>query len=232
VPIVEVGDEAYGRWRATNVRAQKQFGFVMAVASVPLGDVTSDQMRVLGELASAYGDGTIRVTPDQDLVFRWVNVCDLRQLYRRLAAAGLGLAEGGTVADVTSCPGAESCRLAVTQSRGLGRLLEDQLRARPDLIAAADGARIKISGCPNGCGLHHIATFGFRAACGGSGRARCRSALVSIGGGTRSKWRSASRCEDPAPHSGSRGAVDQLCAPAPAGRVGDGVLRQRGSRRS
>jgi len=121
-------------------------------------------MRVLGELARAYGDGAIRVTPDQDLVFRWVNVCDLRQLYRRLAAAGLGLADGGTVADVTSCPGAESCRLAVTQSRGLGRLLEDQLRARPDLIAAADGARIKISGCPNGCGQHHVASIGFTGA--------------------------------------------------------------------
>ena len=50
----------------------------------------------------------------------------------------------------------------MTQSRGLGRLLEDHLRARPDLIAAADGARIKISGCPNGCGQHHIATIGFQ----------------------------------------------------------------------
>ena len=92
-------------------------------------------MRVLGELARAYGDGTVRVTPDQNLVFRWVNACDVRQLYKRVAAAGLGLAEAGNVADVASCPGAESCRLAVTQSRGLGRLLEDQLRARPDLIA-------------------------------------------------------------------------------------------------
>ena len=84
----------------------------------------------------------MRVTPDQDLVFRWVSACRRAAvLYRRLAAAGLGLAEAATIADVASCPGAESCRLAVTQSRGLGRLLEDHLRARPDLIAAADGAR-------------------------------------------------------------------------------------------
>ena len=96
----------------------------------------------------------------------------MRQLYRRLAAAGLGLAEAGTIADVTSCPGAESCRLAVTQSRGLGRLLEDHLRARPDLIAAADGARIKISGCPNGCGQHHIATIGFQGSVRRLGGAR------------------------------------------------------------
>src|SRR6202040_2975954 len=122
----------------------------------------SEQMRVIGELARAYGDGTIRVTADQDLVFRWVSASDVREVYRRLAAAGLGLAEAGTIADVTSCPGAESCRLAVTQSRGLGRLLEESLRARPDLIEAADGARIKISGCPNGCGQHTVATIGFQ----------------------------------------------------------------------
>ena len=117
----------------------------------------------------------MRVTADQDLVFRWVRVGDVRELYRRLAAAGLGLAEAATIADVTSCPGAESCRLAVTQSRGLGRLLEEHLRARPDLIAAADGAHIKISGCPNGCGQHHIATIGFQGSVRRVGRAPCRS---------------------------------------------------------
>jgi sulfite reductase (NADPH) hemoprotein beta-component len=173
----------YARWRATNVFAQKQVGFVMAVASVPLGDLTSEQMRVLGELARAYGDGTIRVSPDQDLLFRWVNTTDVRQLYRRLAAAGLGLAEAGTIADVASCPGAETCRLAVTQSRGLGRLLEEQLRARPDLIAAADGARIKISGCPNGCGLHHIATIGFQGSVRRLGSRAVPQYFVMVGGG-------------------------------------------------
>jgi len=183
VPLFQAGDEIYARWRGTNVHAQKQFGYVMAVASVPLGDLTSEQMRVLGELARAYGDGTIRVTPDQDLLFRWVNVCDVRQLYRRLAAAGLGLAEAGTIADVASCPGAETCRLAVTQSRGLGRLLEEHLRARPDLIAAADGARIKISGCPNGCGLHHIATIGFQGSVRRLGSRAVPQYFVMVGGG-------------------------------------------------
>jgi sulfite reductase beta subunit-like hemoprotein len=183
LPVFQAGDEAYARWRVTNVLAQKQFGFVMAIASVPLGDLSSEQMRVLGELARAYGDGTIRVTPDQDLVFRWVNTCDLRQLYRRLAAAGLALAEAGTIADVTSCPGAETCRLAVTQSRGLGRMLEDHLRARPDLIAAADGARIKVSGCPNGCGLHHIATIGFQGSVRRLGSRAVPQYFVMVGGG-------------------------------------------------
>jgi len=193
VPVFQAGDEAYARWHVTNVRAQKQFGYVMAVASVPLGDLTSDQMRVLGELARAYGDGTIRVTADQDLLFRWVNSCDVRQLYRRLAAAGLGLAEAGTIADVASCPGAETCRLAVTQSRGLGRLLEDHLRARPDLIAAADGARIKISGCPNGCGLHHIATIGFQGSVRRLGSRAVPQYFVMVGGGAHDRGASFGR---------------------------------------
>jgi sulfite reductase (NADPH) hemoprotein beta-component len=183
-PVYMPGDDAYIRWRATNVRPQKQFGYVMATATVPLGDLTSEQMRVLGELARAYGDGTVRVTLDQDLVFRWVSVGDLRELYRRLSAASLGLSEAATIADVTSCPGAESCRLAVTQSRGLGRLLEDHLRARPDLIAAADGARIKISGCPNGCGQHHIATIGFQGSVRRVGSRAVPQYFVMVGGGT------------------------------------------------
>jgi sulfite reductase beta subunit-like hemoprotein len=210
VPLLQPGDEAYARWRATNVRAQKQFGYVMAVASVPLGDLTSGQMRVIGELARAYGDGTIRVTADQDLLFRWVNSCDVRQLYRRLAAAGLGLAEAGTIADVTSCPGAESCRLAVTQSRGLGRLLEDHLRARPDLIAAADGARIKISGCPNGCGLHHIATIGFQGSVRRLGSRAVPQYFVMVGGGAHDRGASFGRLAAKIPARRVPQAVERL----------------------
>src|SRR5207249_8701340 len=93
VPLLQIGDEAYARWRATNVRPQKQFGYVIATATVPLGDLTSAQMRVLGELSRAYGDGSVRVTIDQDLLFRWIDSSNARQLYRRLAAAGLGLAD-------------------------------------------------------------------------------------------------------------------------------------------
>jgi sulfite reductase (NADPH) hemoprotein beta-component len=183
LPMLQPDDDAYARWRETNVRPQKQFGYSLVTATIPLGDMSSEQMRVLGELARAYGDGEVRVTPDQNLVFRWVNACDLRQLYRRLAAAGLALAEAGTIADVCSCPGAESCRLAVTQSRGLGRLLEEHLRARPDLIAKADGARIKMSGCPNGCGQHHIATLGFQGSVRRVNGRAVPQYFVMVGGG-------------------------------------------------
>ncbi len=105
LPVFLSSDESYLRWRTTNVRPQKQFGFVTATATIPLGDFTSEQMRVLAELSEAYADGSVRITVDQDLVFRWVAVGDLHDLYRRLGAASLGLAEASTVADVTSCPG-------------------------------------------------------------------------------------------------------------------------------
>jgi sulfite reductase beta subunit-like hemoprotein len=182
-PLLQVAGDSYARWRETNVRPQKQFGFTTAIVTIPLGDLTSAQLRVMAELARAYSDGTVRVTMEQDLVFRWVTPANLRPLYRRLAAAGLGLAGAETIADVVSCPGAESCRLAVTQSRGLGRLLEDHLRARPELAAAASAARIKISGCPNGCGQHHIASIGFQ---GSVRRLESRAVpqyFVMVGGG-------------------------------------------------
>jgi sulfite reductase beta subunit-like hemoprotein len=208
-PLIRSGDEAYARWRSTNVRPQKQFGYVLPIAAVPLGDLTGAQLRVLGELSRAYGDGTVRVTTEQDLLFRWVQECDVRQLYQRLAAAGLGAAEAGSVADVTSCPGAESCRLAVTQSRGLGRVLEEHLRARPDLVSAADGARIKISGCPNGCGQHHIATIGFQGSVRRLGSRAVPQYFVMLGGGI----------------TDTGAAFGRLAAKIPARRIVDAVDR-------
>jgi sulfite reductase beta subunit-like hemoprotein len=208
-PVFNVGDEALVRWRSTNVRPQKQFGFVIATATVPLGDLTGEQMRVLAELSRAYADGSVRVTIDQNLLFRWVNSSDVRQLYRRLAAASLDRAEAGRVADVLSCPGAESCRLAVTQSRGLGRLLEEHLRARPDLIAAADGARIKISGCPNGCGQHHVATIGFQGSVRRIGGRAVPQYFVLVGGAVTDRGASFGR----------------LAAKVPARRIPDVVER-------
>jgi sulfite reductase beta subunit-like hemoprotein len=177
--------------------------------TVPLGDLTSAQMRVLAELSRAYSDGTVRVTSDQDLVLRWVSASNLRPLYRRIAAAGLGLAGAETIADVASCPGAESCRLAVTQSRGLGRVLEDHLRARPDLVAVADGARIKISGCPNGCGQHHIATLGFQGSVRRLGSRAVPQYFVMVGGGA----------------AGSEASFGRLAAKIPARRLTEAVDR-------
>jgi sulfite reductase beta subunit-like hemoprotein len=134
----------------------------VAFIRLPLGDITAGQLRIVAALGDAYGDGTVRLTPDQNVFIRWVEEKDLPHLFARLARAGLADPDASTVADVTSCPGAESCRLAVTQSRGLGRALTDALAARSDLVGDAATATVKISGCPNGCGQHHVATIGFQ----------------------------------------------------------------------
>jgi sulfite reductase (NADPH) hemoprotein beta-component len=178
-----VRSEDAARWLRTNVRPQKQDGYSVVTVTLPLGDFTGAQMRVLADLALAYGDGSVRVTHDQDLILRWIRTSDVRELHRRLDAAGLGLPGAGTLADVTSCPGAESCKLAVTQSRGLGRLLGDRLRERPDLVAAVPGLGIKISGCPNGCGQHHIAGIGFQGSVRKLGDKVIPQYFVMVGGG-------------------------------------------------
>ena len=208
-PVLRVVSAEEQRWRRTNVRPQKQSGYAVALVTLPLGDFTSAQMRILAELAAAYGDGALRLTHDQDLLLRWVRVSDLAPLYARLLAASLALPGAATLADVTSCPGAEACRLAVTQSRGLGRLLSDQLRARPDLSDVVPGLNIKISGCPNGCGQHHIAGLGFQGSVRKLGGRAIPQYFVMVGGGV----------DDSGAHFG------RLAAKIPARRVATAVER-------
>jgi sulfite reductase beta subunit-like hemoprotein len=105
-------------------------------------------------------------------------------MYRRLQAAGLGAAGANTIGDVVSCPGAESCRLAVTQSRGLGSVLTEYLDSRPDFISLVQDGDIKISGCPNGCGQHHIAAIGFQGSVRKLGSRALPQYFVLVGGGT------------------------------------------------
>ena len=177
------GDAALAAWLATNVRRQRQLGFVTAAITLPLGDVTADQLRIIADLAHAYGDGTVRVTLTQDLLLRWVRGREAPELFRRLAAAGLGKDAAGTIADVVSCPGAESCKLAVTASRGIGRLVEAHLRSRPDLVASAPDLTVKVSGCPNGCSQHHIAGIGLQGSARKVGGRMVPQYFVLLGGG-------------------------------------------------
>ena len=182
-PMLPTMNGDYSHWLSTNVSKQKQSGYFFVNATIPLGDFTSQQMRILGDLATAFADGTIRITAEQNLVFRWVPTDAVPELYRQLAAAGMGLPDAGTIADVTSCPGAESCKLAVTQSRGLGKFLGDHLREHPELIATAPDLQIKISGCPNGCGRHHIAGLGFQGSVRKVAGKAVPQYFVMVGGG-------------------------------------------------
>ncbi len=183
-PRLAVHSEEFVKWSATNVRPQKQPGYAIVTVTTMLGDLSSAQMRLIGCLAAAHGDGLVRVTPGQNLVFRWVRIEEVAALYRSIAAGGLWRGGADTLADVTSCPGAESCRLAVTQSRGLGRALSETLDARQDLVSALPGLDIKISGCPNGCGQHHIAGIGFQGSLRKIGGRPAPHYFVMLGGGT------------------------------------------------
>jgi len=206
-------------WKATNVRSQRQEGYASVTVTVPLGDLTGAQLRVVADLAGAYGDGTVRVTHNQDLLFRWVRAVEVPELYRRLAAARLGLGGANTLADVTSCPGAEACRLAVTQSRGLGKLLGDHLRERADLVAAVPGLDIKISGCPNGCGQHHIAGLGFQGSVRKLGDKVVPQYFVMLGGGVDEARASFGRLAAKVPARRIPQVVERLVALYTAERV-------------
>ncbi len=176
-------DASFARWMRSNARAQKQPGYSIVTVTVPLGDLSGAQFRVLADLSSAFGDGAVRVSALQNLVFRWVPNAQVPALYQSIAAAGLGLPDADTIADVTSCPGAESCKLAVTQSRGLGLAVGDYLRDTPALIEMARDLDIKVSGCPNGCGQHHIAAIGFQGSLRKIDGKAVPQYFIQVGGG-------------------------------------------------
>jgi sulfite reductase (NADPH) hemoprotein beta-component len=161
--VLEVTD-AFAHWKRTNVRAQKQRGFSAVTVRLRRGDMTSAQLRGVARLARTYADGQVRLTIDQNLMLRFVADTRLALLYQELTALGLGEADARTIADVTSCPGAESCNLAVTSSRELASALTERLSApngSAEAVEACKQLTIKISGCPNSCGQHHIANIGF-----------------------------------------------------------------------
>src|SRR6266850_855134 len=175
--------DTYVRWLRRNVARQRQDAFYHVTVRLPLGDFTAGQMRVLADLAEAYADGSMRLTVEQNVLFRWVKKESLEPFYQRLAAAALSEPDALTLSDVVSCPGAESCRLAVTQSRGLGRVLTEYFSARPDLVDAVPSGNIRISGCPNGCGQHHIGSLGFQGSVRKVGGKALPQYFVLVGGG-------------------------------------------------
>ena len=153
--------DPFKRWEAANVVVGVAKGTVSAIAYARLGDVTAAQFRELAAVQRELG-ASVRITNRQNLVFRDLAAGQLPELYRRLE--GIGMAEPGAelARDVVSCPGADTCNLAVTQSRGLA----DDIGKALEKAGLADigGVRVNISGCTNSCGQHHIADIGFHGA--------------------------------------------------------------------
>ena len=154
--------EAFDAWYASNVYRQRQPGYVAATVTLPLGDATADQLRALADIARRFVKNTIRTTVEQNILFRWVSEADLPEFYRAIRAIGLGEADAGTIVDVTACPGTDTCKLGIASSRGLARELHYRLGEKSlQLDEAVKNLRIKVSGCFNSCGQHHIADIGF-----------------------------------------------------------------------
>ena len=152
----------FAQWLQSNVRYQRQEGYAVATVALPLGDITSAQLRALADLVRKYNHQTIRTTVEQNMVLRWVSLADLPALYDDLAAAGLGEAGAGSIVDIVACPGTDTCKLGISSSRGLAAELRNRLAEQSfKLDEEVRRLRIKVSGCFNSCGQHHIAELGF-----------------------------------------------------------------------
>ena len=152
--------EGFQEWYASNVQLQSQPGYAFVTITLPLGDITADQTRALADISRKYVKDTIRATVEQNIVLRWVTMTDLPALYRELKEIGLGDPGAESMVDITACPGTDSCKLGVSSSRGLAAHLRGHF-IEAGVQNEIKDFRIKISGCPNSCGQHHIANIGF-----------------------------------------------------------------------
>jgi len=162
VEIEPAGPDGFAAWKRTNVYAQRQPGYSTVTVALPLGDITAPQLRRLADIARKYVNETVRTTVEQNFVLRWVSDTDLAAVYEELAAAHLEEASANTIADITACPGTDTCKLGIASSRGLAAELRARIAERgAEIDEAVRGLHVKISGCFNSCGQHHVADIGF-----------------------------------------------------------------------
>lgn len=151
----------FRRWHAANVQAQRQAGYAMVTVRLPFGDVSAEALRLLSFASVQFADGRARTTNQQNVLLRWVPTDRLPDLFRILRAARLARPGAERLADVMACAGRDTCQIGITSSRGLGaaiaRLIEEEFADLSD----ERGLRVRISGCPNSCGHHHLASIGF-----------------------------------------------------------------------
>jgi sulfite reductase (ferredoxin) len=190
----ELGDPTrhgkdFSAWHRANVRPQSQPGYSVATVFLPLGDITSDQLRGLAAASRKYVRGTVRTTVAQNIIFRWVPDGDLPALFEDLKALRLALPFADTMADITACPGTDSCKLGIASSRGLAGVLHREFL---DGLEKGNGAggpprsdiSVKVSGCFNSCGQHHVANIGFFGTSKRKGQKVAPVLQVLIGGTT------------------------------------------------
>jgi sulfite reductase beta subunit-like hemoprotein len=154
----------FERFRAANVREQKQEDFVTVEVKVTRGDLTPEQFRDLAAIMRSYAGGYARTTVQQNFVLRWVRAESVYDVWRALGELGLGDAGSREINDVVSCPGTDSCKLGITSSMGLNEAVQERIEALDITDPLTRKLNVKISGCPNGCGQHHVGSIGFTGA--------------------------------------------------------------------
>jgi sulfite reductase beta subunit-like hemoprotein len=156
VTLTRKGD--FERWQDANAVRGVANGSVSAYAYAELGDITTAQFRALASIQRELG-AQVRLTNRQNLVFRDLADAQLPVLFERLGAIGMAQPGAELARDVVSCPGADTCNLSITQSRGLASAISTRLEEEG--LADVGGIRVNISGCMNSCGQHHMADIGF-----------------------------------------------------------------------
>ena len=157
-------DPEFQHWTETNVQAQKQDGYRLVTVKLPLGDIQAEQFHQLADLSRKYAGGRARITHQQNLAFRWIPEKALHEVWEELNRIGLGDSGAHEITDVVSCPGTDSCKLGITSSMGLGRVIASTLAEIDTDDPLVKQMHVKMSGCPNGCAQHHVADIGFHGA--------------------------------------------------------------------
>ena len=154
----------FDRFVETNVQAQRQSGFNTVEVKIRRGDLSPDQLRGLAEIMREYCGGWARTTVHQNLVLRWVRDESVYEVWQALLKLDLGEAGADEISDGVSCPGTDSCKLGITSSMGLNAAIQERIAEMKIDDPLTRRIHIKNSGCPNGCGQHHIADIGFYGA--------------------------------------------------------------------
>ncbi|HYL83420.1 MAG TPA: nitrite/sulfite reductase [Candidatus Angelobacter sp.] len=157
--IEPASDPEYDRWAEHNLMSQRQAGYGAIWIKLPAGTFHSHQMRGLASVLEKNDLAGVRIAVNQDLVIPWVPFDRVRAIYDELRTLDLAIPGARTISDVTGCPGATTCNLGITRSLTLADVLSRELADFRD--PEIQKLRIKISGCPNSCGHHHIADIGF-----------------------------------------------------------------------
>jgi sulfite reductase (ferredoxin) len=174
----------YEQWLITNVFEQKQKGFYGVYIKVPVGDIPTDIARKLVDAISPYVADEIRITQNQGLLLKYVRKEALPALYNGLTELELSALGFDSVADVTTCPGTDTCNLGISNSMTLSKVLEDVIYNEYEDLIFNREIKIKISGCMNSCGQHGLAHIGFHGSSLKAGLKVLPSVQVLLGGGT------------------------------------------------